>query len=67
MVQRLRNYGILEVDPHEVVAGDTAKCSTMVSVRDISVMASALASGGDQVVLSTPGRSRQQRPPPGPG
>ncbi|WP_152345969.1 glutaminase [Brevibacterium sp. CFH 10365] len=46
----LRNYGILEDDPHEVVAGYTAQCSIRVSVRDIAVMAATLAAGGIQPV-----------------
>lgn len=42
----LRNYGILADDPHDVVAGYTAQCSILVTVRDIAMMAATLASGG---------------------
>ena len=42
----LASYGILEDDPHDVVAGYTAQCSIGVTVRDIAMMAAVLAAGG---------------------
>lgn len=42
----LANYGILEDDPHEVVAGYIAQCAIRVTVRDIAAMAAVLAAGG---------------------
>lgn len=42
----LTNYGIIDDDPHEVVAGYTAQCSINVTVRDIAMMTATLAAGG---------------------
>lgn len=42
----LRGAGIVEADPHEVVAGYTAQCSVLVTVRDLAMMSAVLASGG---------------------
>lgn len=42
----LRSYGIIDDDPHDVVAGYTAQCSISVTVRDIAMMAATLAAGG---------------------
>lgn len=59
----LRNYGVLDGDPHEVVAGYTAQCSILVTVRDLAVMGATLANGGVQPVtqqrIMTPAISRQ--------
>lgn len=44
----LRNYGIMEADAHDVVAGYTAQCSMMVTARDLSTMGAALANAGVQ-------------------
>ncbi|SDR78096.1 L-glutaminase [Brevibacterium siliguriense] len=49
----LRNYGIIEDDPHEVVAGYTAQCSISVTVRDIAMMTATLANGGIHPVTGT--------------
>ncbi len=46
----LRNYGVLDGDPHEVVAGYTAQCSILVTVRDLAVMGATLGNGGVQPV-----------------
>ncbi|MBF6214049.1 glutaminase [Nocardia puris] len=44
----LRNYGVLQDDPHEVVEGYTRQCSITVTVRDLAVMGATLANGGVQ-------------------
>ncbi|MFE9681982.1 glutaminase [Streptomyces sp. NPDC006285] len=46
----LRTYGILDGDVPSVVEGYTRQCSILVSVRDLSVMAATLATGGVQPV-----------------
>ncbi|APX32201.1 glutaminase A [Brachybacterium sp. P6-10-X1] len=46
----LANYGIIEDEPHEVVAGYTAQCSINVTVRDVAMMTATLAAGGIQPV-----------------
>ncbi|MFD5897164.1 glutaminase [Streptomyces sp. NPDC060366] len=46
----LRTYGILDGDVPAVVEGYTRQCSILVSVRDLSVMAATLATGGIQPV-----------------
>ncbi|MFI6701260.1 glutaminase [Streptomyces sp. NPDC050509] len=46
----LRTYGILDGDVPSVVEGYTRQCSILVSVRDLSVMAATLATGGIQPV-----------------
>ncbi|MCP2267209.1 glutaminase [Promicromonospora thailandica] len=46
----LRNYGILDGDVPSVVEGYTRQCSILVTVRDLSVMAATLATGGVQPV-----------------
>ncbi|MEV0107624.1 glutaminase [Nocardia sp. NPDC050799] len=54
----LRNYGIIDDDPHEVVEGYTRQCSIKVTVRDLATMGAALVNGGvhpqtgEQVVTS---------------
>ncbi|MGW5384164.1 glutaminase [Nocardia sp. NPDC003963] len=42
----LRNYGIIDDDPHEVVEGYTRQCSIKVTVRDLATMGAALVNGG---------------------
>ncbi|WZH51522.1 MAG: glutaminase [Nocardioides alkalitolerans] len=46
----LRNHGIVEDDPREVVAGYTEQCSLLVDVADLAAMAATLANGGVQPV-----------------
>ncbi|WP_313817944.1 glutaminase [Citricoccus sp.] len=46
----LHNYGILEGDVHSIVEGYTRQCSILVNVRDLSMMAATLATGGVQPV-----------------
>lgn len=46
----LRTYGILEEDVPSVVEGYTRQCSILVTVRDLSVMAATLATGGIQPI-----------------
>lgn len=46
----LRTYGILAGDVPSVVEGYTRQCSILVTVRDLSVMAATLATGGIQPV-----------------
>lgn len=46
----LRNYGILTDDVPSVVEGYTRQCSILVTVRDLSMMAATLATGGIQPV-----------------
>ncbi|WP_193103504.1 glutaminase [Brachybacterium sp. FME24] len=46
----LRTYGILEGDVPSVVEGYTRQCSILVTVRDLSVMAATLATGGIQPI-----------------
>ncbi|MGO1974568.1 MAG: glutaminase [Propionibacteriaceae bacterium] len=46
----LRNYGIVDGDVHSIVEGYTRQCSILVSVRDLSMMAATLATGGVQPV-----------------
>ncbi|WP_313810554.1 glutaminase [Glutamicibacter sp.] len=48
MAHMLKKYGILNDDPHEVVAGYTRQCSILVTVEDLSIMAATLANGGVQ-------------------
>lgn len=50
----LVNYGIIDDDPHEVVAGYTAQCSINVTVRDIAMMSGTLAAGGVHPVTGEP-------------
>lgn len=46
----LRTYGILEGDVTSVVEGYIRQCSILVTVRDLSVMSAALATGGIQPI-----------------
>ncbi|WP_447644242.1 glutaminase A [Nocardioides zeae] len=46
----LRNHGIVEDDPQEVVAGYTEQCSLLVDVTDLAAMAATLANNGVQPV-----------------
>ncbi len=46
----LKNFGVIEADPYNVVTGYTAQCSLLVTVKDIATMAATLASGGVQPV-----------------
>ncbi|MDF9716163.1 glutaminase [Nocardioides sp. ChNu-153] len=46
----LRNHGIVETDPQDVVAGYTEQCSLLVTVSDLATMAATLANGGVQPV-----------------
>lgn len=54
----LRNYGIFDLDPNEVVHGYTRQCAIKVTTRDLALMASTLANGGIQPVT----RQRIVRP-----
>ncbi|MFD2793471.1 glutaminase [Promicromonospora vindobonensis] len=58
----LRTYGIIDEDVPSIVEGYTRQCSILVSVRDLSVMAATLATGGIQPVtgerLMDPGVAR---------
>lgn len=54
----LRNYGIIELDPNEVVHGYTRQCAIKVTTKDLALMASTLANGGVQPVT----RQRIVRP-----
>ncbi|YAL84624.1 glutaminase [Dermacoccaceae bacterium W4C1] len=42
----LRSYGIVEIEPDEVVRGYTAQCSLELTAADLSMMAATLAGGG---------------------
>lgn len=42
----LRNYGVLDDDPHDVVTGYTAQCAINVTVRDLALMGATLANTG---------------------
>ncbi|ORM34419.1 glutaminase [Williamsia sp. 1135] len=42
----LRNYGVIDVDAHDVVEGYTRQCSIKVTVRDLAVMGATLANAG---------------------
>lgn len=42
----LRSYGVLEGDPHDVVAGYIAQCAVNVTVEDLARMGAALAAAG---------------------
>ncbi|WP_203337488.1 glutaminase [Nocardioides limicola] len=44
----LRNHGILDGDPEDVVRGYIRQCSLSVTTRDLSMMAATLANGGVQ-------------------
>lgn len=59
----LRSYGILTDDVTAVVEGYIRQCSVLVTVRDLSVMAATLATGGIQPVTGErvmgPGTARQ--------
>ena len=50
LAHMLRSYGVLESDVQSVVEGYTRQCSVLVNVRDLSVMAATLATGGIQPV-----------------
>jgi len=50
LAHMLRSYGILTGDVPAVVEGYTRQCSILVTVRDLSVMAATLATGGVQPV-----------------
>lgn len=42
----LRSYGVLNDEPHDVVAGYTAQCAINVTVRDLALMGATLANTG---------------------
>lgn len=50
LAHMLRSYGMLDHEAHDAVEGYTAQCSVLVTVRDLSVMAATLATGGVQPV-----------------
>ncbi|MGP9539152.1 glutaminase [Brachybacterium sp. AOP43-C2-M15] len=50
LAHMLHSYGILDGDVPAVVEGYTRQCSILVTVRDLSVMAATLATGGIQPV-----------------
>lgn len=46
----LANYGIIDTDVHSTVEGYTRQCSILITVKDLSMMAATLATGGVQPV-----------------
>lgn len=46
----LANYGIIDTDVHSTVEGYTRQCSILITVKDLSMMAATLATGGLQPV-----------------
>ncbi len=46
----LRNYGVIEDEAHDVVAGYVDQCSILVTVRDLAIMGATLANAGVQPV-----------------
>ncbi|OUC78086.1 glutaminase [Gordonia lacunae] len=46
LAHMLRNYGIIDVEPHRAVVGYIRQCSVSVSVRDLAVMCATLANAG---------------------
>lgn len=46
LAHMLRNYGIIDVEPHRAVHGYVRQCSVSVSVRDLAIMCGSLANAG---------------------
>lgn len=46
----LRNYNVFDLDPKKVVEGYTRQCATLVTAKDLAVMAATLANTGIQPI-----------------